>query len=451
MTRAALYLRISQDKTGEHLGVDRQREDCIALAKQLDWEIAETYVDNDVSATSSKARPAYTRMLTEIDAGDIDAIIAWHPDRLYRKVTDLTGLVDVCKRNNTQIATARAGSIDLTTPTGRLVAGLLAQVATYEGEAKSDRWRRSWRQGREAGKFAGNGRRTFGYTLDGEVIEPEAAIVRDLADQVLAGKPLLTICRDLDRAGILTTLANPWSPQGLKRLLTNPRIAGWAALDGEIIAEGTWPPLIDRDTWEGVQALLRSRTRAFVPRKALLTRLIQCGACGQPMVTSDAKGNRTYRCPSRPNMPGCGKVSGNARYIEELVESYAQTRLADPAVRKHVAELRAEGDDGPRSELAAIELRLTELEKQLDDPTIPLAAVTRAIERAQEKQAELRGKITARNGVVIPDKDADWPDDLLRRRQLVDLVVADIRLNPATKPSRNGFDPERVVVVDRFG
>jgi site-specific DNA recombinase len=61
--KACIYARISLDRTGEELGVTRQLEDCRALAAKLDWPIVETYVDNDISASSGKARPEYLRML----------------------------------------------------------------------------------------------------------------------------------------------------------------------------------------------------------------------------------------------------------------------------------------------------------------------------------------------------------------------------------------------------
>lgn len=447
MTRAALYLRISMDRTGEHLGVDRQREDCEEQAKALGWDVVETYVDNDKSAY--KERPDYKRMLVDVDAGQIDAIIAWHPDRLYRVVKDLGELVDVCKRNNTQIATVKAGTIDLTTPTGRLVAGLLAQVATYEGEAKADRWRRSWRQGREAGKWAKTGARLFGYTRDGDVIDAEAKIVRDMADRVIEGQPFLTITRWLHAEGIKTTQNGIWTVAGMKRHLENPVIAGWATLNGEIVAEGDWEPLLDRETWDTVRALTTANSRPYVPRKALLVGALFCGNCGYRMITSSQKRTRTYRCPNRPSMPGCGKVSGNAGPIEEIVEEAAKSALSNPKVRQRIAELRSSSGVN-HQELSALQLRKAELEASLDDTDVPVQAILRAIERTKERIDELLDNLAARNMEPLP-AGGEWPDDVRRRRALVDLVVQRVELVKAdrSRGSRLGFDNERVKITPR--
>ena len=59
LTAAAIYARISRDRVGAGLGVDRQEEDCRALCERNDWPVVETFRDNDVSAYSGKPRPGY--------------------------------------------------------------------------------------------------------------------------------------------------------------------------------------------------------------------------------------------------------------------------------------------------------------------------------------------------------------------------------------------------------
>lgn len=441
-TRVAVYLRISRDRTGEGLGVDRQREDCLELADALGWEVADLYIDNDISATSGKPRPEYRRMLADLDAGTANAIIAWHPDRLYRRAVDLGDLVDSCKRNAVQVATVNAGTVDLTTPTGRLVAGLLAQVAIYEGEHKAERWSRSWRQGREHGIAPRTGSRMFGYTREGELIPPEASIARRMAHDIADGVPILTVCRRLEDEGVLTTRGRVWRPITVRKYLSNPRLAGYSTLKGQIVADGNWEPMLDRDHWETLQAIFASRTRAYVPRVALLNGLIHCGRCKHRMITSAQGGKRTYRCPNRPGMPGCGGVSGNAEPIEQIVESYARTRLDDPRVRDAIVRLSTTASPQLLSEIHGIEERIRELETSLDEPGVPVATILRAIDRSKERLEEYQGRLAAGRPVRLP-KVGEWPTDLERRRNLVNLVVERVHLDPATKRIK-AFDPERV-------
>lgn len=445
--RAGLYVRISRDIAGQGLGVSRQEEDCRATAKAVGWEVAEVYVDNDVSATSGKVRPAYQRMLADLKSGDIHAIIAWHPDRLYRKVTDLAELVEVCKATNAQIETVNASHIDLSTPTGRMIAGILANVQMFEVEHKSERWSRSWRQGRERGAPVTNSNRLFGYDRDGEtIIESEATIVRELATRLLAGESLGELIRDLDRREIRTTLGNVWRQQGLKGCLLNPRLVGLSTHKGEVLGQGSWQPILDMETWESLRALLNSRNRPRPPRKYVLGGLLFCGKCGYRMVSGKYGDHGMYRCPSRPHMPGCGGTAGRADYIEQVVESFAQARLADPEVRSRMAQLRAE-PTGAQNELADLDVRIRELEHQLDEPGVPVATILRAIDRAKERQEVLLDKIAAVPRTSVPDMGGPWPEDLLRRRALIDIVVAKVVLKPAI--GGGAFKPERVEIVPR--
>ena len=75
--RAGIYARISSDREGDGLAVGRQLEDCRALAGQRGWRVVEQYVDQDLSAYSGKTRPGYRRLLADIGAGSIDAVVVY--------------------------------------------------------------------------------------------------------------------------------------------------------------------------------------------------------------------------------------------------------------------------------------------------------------------------------------------------------------------------------------
>jgi site-specific DNA recombinase len=75
MTQAAVYARISSDPNDTALGVARQLKDCLALAERKGWPVIETFIDNDVSATSGKPRPQYVAMMSALAAGRLDALV----------------------------------------------------------------------------------------------------------------------------------------------------------------------------------------------------------------------------------------------------------------------------------------------------------------------------------------------------------------------------------------
>ncbi len=84
MVRAGIYAHISSDREGDNLAISRQLADCEQLAKQRGWRVVERYVDSDISAYSGKRRPEYQRMLEEIKAGIVEAVVVYHADRLHR-------------------------------------------------------------------------------------------------------------------------------------------------------------------------------------------------------------------------------------------------------------------------------------------------------------------------------------------------------------------------------
>ena len=63
----------------------------------MGWEVHDTYVDNDMSAWSGKARPEYQRLCEDIKAGTVDGLVVWHADRLHRhprELEDFMALID---------------------------------------------------------------------------------------------------------------------------------------------------------------------------------------------------------------------------------------------------------------------------------------------------------------------------------------------------------------------
>ncbi|WP_280493673.1 recombinase family protein [Nocardia asiatica] len=144
--RAAIYLRVSLDQTGEGLAVERQREDCEAIAMSRGWTVVETYTDNSVSAyNKAKNRPAYDQMVEDYKAGRFNALITWDLDRLTRQPRQLEDWIDAAEKQELRLVTAN-GEADLQTDGGRMYARIKAAVARAEMERKGARQSRAQRQ-----------------------------------------------------------------------------------------------------------------------------------------------------------------------------------------------------------------------------------------------------------------------------------------------------------------
>src|SRR5947209_6478354 len=116
-TRAAIYLRISDDREGQRLGVERQLEDCRARADREGWEVAEVFEDNDTGAStkSRKARRNYARMIERAAAGEFDVLLAYSNSRLTRRPLEFEALIELSLTTGVRICTVVSGDDDLAT------------------------------------------------------------------------------------------------------------------------------------------------------------------------------------------------------------------------------------------------------------------------------------------------------------------------------------------------
>ena len=103
-------------------------------------------------------------------------VLSWRGrwDRLTRTARDRVALVEACQKHGVIVALVRGSDMDPTTPGGRLVMGVLGEVAQHEIDQKSDRQKAAQLQAARQGRRAG-GRRPFGYDTHRMTINPEEA------------------------------------------------------------------------------------------------------------------------------------------------------------------------------------------------------------------------------------------------------------------------------------
>ena len=442
-TRAAIYLRQSLDANGDHLAVQRQREDCLALAKARGWEVVGEYVDNSISASDArKQRPQYDTMVSDYRAGDFDALICWDLDRLTRQPRQLEDWIDAATDRGLLLVTAN-GEADLSTDGGRMYARIKAAVARGEIERKGARQRRAARQRAEAGRPP-KGARLTGYTVDGEIIEAEAEVVRRLFAMFAAGDSLKSLAAMMQTSGISTRFGGRWNPSTVRTILTNPRYAGRVIYQGATIdAEATWQPIVDRDLFEVVQARLsdprRKMNRVGTDRKYLGAGIYRC-ECGLPV--RSFSGYR-YRCKD-----GCCARSG--KVVDDFVTGVIEARLSQPDVR----DLLAAQHDGPSPALLAdaqrLRTRLDAIGADYDAGLIDGHRYRTATEKVTAELAEVERRIAEASGtsaaagvLTAPDPaEAFRSASLMRRRAVVDALV-EVTLTKAPRGSRT-FDPDTV-------
>lgn len=472
MPRAVVYTRISRDPTGQQAGVTRQADDCRKLAESHGWEITQVFSDNDTSAYSGTPRPGYRGLLEAIRGGGADVVVVWHVDRLYRRVSDLEEYITACQPANVPTYAVQSGPLDLTTPSGRMVARQLGAVAQYESEQKGERQRRANLQRAQAGKHFGT-RRCFGYEDDGVTIRTaEAEAIRDACRWILDGVALREVARRWNAAGFRTPQAgNEWKGPGVSLTLRTARLAGIKTYKGEIVRgdDGEpipveWPPILDRDLWRAVGARLTDPARRSWPvdaKRLLLSGVAVCDECGAWIQSGGTReGSHRYRCS---NMGG--HVYRKAEPVDDYVEAVAVARLRQPDALDTFTR-RAPGVDPAqvRAELAELQQRQDAMGEAFADGSVTLGQLKASNKRAEARRAELEGKLPVPGSPALAelaraeDVQAAWDALDIATRRLVIETLMEVRLiAPGTKEHayldwRAGIvNPETVRIIWKTG
>ena len=450
---AAIYVRQSLDRTGEGLAVARQLDACRAKTTALGWAETGVYEDNDTSASGRKPRPAYQRMLADLDAGRADAVVVWDLDRLHRQPIELERFLDLADRRGVALASV-GGDVDLATDNGRLYARIKGAVGRAEVERKSARQRAASDQRAAAGKPS-SGRRAFGYTADGRgIIEHEAAEVRRAASLMLAGGSIRGIVKDWVSRDVRTTAGGPWHPTELRRTLGNPRYAAQRVHRGEIVGAGDWPAVLDLDEWRALQGVLTdpARHKAGRPSRYLLSGLARCAVCDGRIFGCHTPRGRTYMCESRRH------VARRSDEVDEMVVGLVLARLGAPDARALFTRPdRRDAAAGLRDEENGLRVRLDGLAEAYAAGEVDRAQLRAGTGRLRARLAVVIGRLAdlAVTPVVASLLDCDdvggaWDGlDLDRRRAVVDTLIG-VRLHSPGQGART-FNPETVGVEWKVG
>jgi site-specific DNA recombinase len=464
--RAALYLRVSEDKTGEALAVTRQREDATALVERRGWSVAREFTDNSVSAAGKVQRPQFAALLEAVRAGLVDVVVAWALDRLCRTARDRLALIETCRDAGVMIALVRGSDMDPTTPAGRLALGILGEVAQHEIDQKSDRQRRAVLQRAEAGLPTIFTPAPFGW-LDDRVTEHpvHGPALRAAAEFVLSGGSLRAVARQWAAAGLVTPQAGDttWIPTVIRSMLLNPRLAGLSVHAGEVVGQGRWAAILSEETHRALVAHLtdpsRSNQRPGGNHRTLLGGIAVC-PCGEPVYGGRNNGGQAVlRCFAMQR--GTGRGTSHVTRKREPVEDYVSALVVERLSRPDAADLLATGGAGPdvealRSTARAVRAELDALAGDLDLTLSQVrtrsAALRERLSAVEDALADA-GRVSATAPLVVAtDVAAAWAAmDLDVQREVVDTLMAVTVLSPGRGVHARRFNPDTVKIMWRQG
>ena len=482
--RCAIYTRKSTDKGLEQSfnSLDAQREACEAYVRSQaseGWVLLPEHYDDGGFSGANTDRPAFQRLMDEVAAERVDAVVVYKVDRISRSLLDFAqfmrdlektkvGFVSVTQRFSTQDSM------------GKLVLNMLMSFAEFEREMIAERTRDKVHASRRRGKWTG-GTVPLGYdVVDRKLVvnKVEALLARHIFERYLALQSTLKVVHELNAAGYRTKArkrkdkptkhAALWSVAAVVRVLRNPIYAGFIGMGKERFP-GEHKGIIEVDVFDEVGRILDSHGSEYAARHGrnpayLLRGILRCQCCGKPFIPASTrkqgKEYRYYRCETRDKLgaAACEGRSLPAGAIEEYVLGKIREELAtsemtaavldeltprievrsrilraqQKAIPREIADLSAEGRrlakqmEGARDGVRRLlDERLRDLGAKLDDAEQRLAEVERQI-------AALDGASATREWVAatLTDFDPMWAvmtDDNRARlaRVLIDRVVVD--------------------------
>lgn len=452
----AVYARISQDREGRELGVDRQVPDAKALAERLGWRLHPTgknvFIDNDVSAStkSRKPRPAFNELLAGVRSGLYDGIVYYSTSRLTRRPREYEDVIELVEDTGVRLASCVMGMADLTTADGRMIARMLAAQDAAEAERIGERVSRAFVQRREMGLPHG-GERCFGRKSGNIEVEPaEADAIRLGCKMLLDGHSLGDVRRAWLELGVRPPRGGVWKPETVRRTLLKPSNAGLIAHKGEILGPGKMEAIIDPETLEKVTTVLTGRSHLvqarYTGRENLLAGFIWCGVCGNRMkvlALRDGAGGLkpTSHVACLKDRGGCGHVKRNLRFLEEYVFAVLERRLAD--VRPHDPDDQSE-EAREYARLAAdratVEAKVEKLRQQYEqDPDFDAEDFVPMQRRLRTRLREIEAAMAALAPPPSPsdlgeEARAMWASgDFDERRAVLEAFIAQVILRPIGK------------------
>lgn len=407
---AAIYCRISRDREGAGLGVDRQEADCRALAQRLGWDVRAVYIDNDISAFSGKRRPQYEALLDAVRSGRIRGLVVWHTDRLHRRLAELETFVGLVQTHDLQVQTVTAGTLDLTSASGLMLAQILGAVAQGEVNHARERIKRQKAQALKEGRRRG-GPRPFGFdwAKEGKTLvirEQEAQVIRQATQAVLAGRTLAALARDLNDQGVLTSTGNTWTYARLRDVLIRPTNAGLSHSGradrgkAEVVGRGDWPAIIDEDTWQAVYKLLIDPARLSQNSNAsrwLGSGLYACGVAGCAGVLRAAPHGGTtkttrprnylYRCAEQSHLTISAHKTDD--YVRRFVAEYIRVPEVAAALRPDDASLEVD-----RKRRAVLVASRDQTEVDYDADLIDARRYNSKVQKINDELATIEDRLT---------------------------------------------------------
>lgn len=319
--KVAGYARVSTDSEEQLTSYEAQVDYCTNyISRNPDWQFVEVYTDEGISATNTRHREGFNRMIADALDGKIDLIVTKSVSRFARNTVDSLTTIRNLKDHGVEVYFEKENIMTFDGK-GELLLTIMSSLAQEESRSISDNvtWgqRKRFADGKvnmPYGQFLGYRKGENGTP---EIDPEEAKTVRLIYSMFMDGKTVTAIARELTKRGVLTPRGRAtWRDTTVESILTNEKYKGDALLqksftvdslskkikknEGEVpkyYVEDSHPAIIDRSEWELMQAEMAKRKAKGRHQNSLspFSSKVYCGECGSYYGSKVWHSNDKYR------------------------------------------------------------------------------------------------------------------------------------------------------------
>ena len=359
--RVSIYGRVSTEHEAQLSALENQMQWYEDQARyHPNWTVVETYIDEGITGTQAKKRPAFLRMLEDARQGKFDLIVTREVCRFARNVVDTLVVTRELKSIGVEVFFIE-DNIWTMDGDGELRLSLMATLAQEESRKTSERVKAGQKISRDNGVLYGTGN-ILGYDRVGDtyvINEEQAETVRMIYDLYLQGYGSMKIANILtERKRKTASGLVKWSISNIMRAIRNATYTGTKCynksrsnnfLEQKRInnldmstyeyVEGDFPAIISQEVWDKAQEIRTSRVKPSLvsttktthskrDSKDIWVNLLRC-SCGSSFrknkwhTKNDGGISYGYQCYNQLN-------NGNKKKREELgldTEGYCDSRM----------------------------------------------------------------------------------------------------------------------------
>ncbi len=336
MKRAVGYFRVSTDKAEQKESIKNQEDLFLNYIRDNNFILHRFYIDEGITGTGSKMRPAFEEMIADMKRGMFDVIVVKELSRLARNMELASSTMRLASEHDIQIVSID-GRIDTFDEKKNHDYGLYAWLYQRESQQTSDRIKSVYQAKQKKGQYLGS-IPPYGYLVKDKKLFKRNDFTEDVIKEIfrlyLQGWGQEKIARHLDKQGYPTPaqLAEKsnagrfWLDSSVKKILMNYHYMGHLVQHREtsrdisivkrrqvpenemIWVKNTHEAIIDETTFYLVQEKLESKKRAkpgnskgktsrYSENRHLFVNFLFCAECGSPYWWR--KNTHGYLCGSR--------------------------------------------------------------------------------------------------------------------------------------------------------